>query len=571
MTAKPNSPARFLAATALVFSTSLSAQNEWPTYQANPAHDGVLPISIDPISLKHSWSVKLATSQLGSPCAANSQVYVTGGDKKLRTVDASTGALLWERGFSGAFSVNPPAYANGRVYMQTCNHSSDTYLRCFDAEDGTTIFNAPHAAQWGTYLAPTIADNVAYVNGGSYGGMYAFDATSGSRLWFRALAQYDAWTPAVDAKYAYAYVGGTLSALDRPTGNVVYSIADPNYNWSGYSMDLAPVLAGQDDVLVVYGRRLVRFDLSGRKIHYDIDANFSGQVAVRNGVIYALASGIMQARKQSDGSLMWGFGVASQNLKGEVILTNEHALVRSSTHTYVVDLKTHTQVWSIAEAGNLCVAQGAIFIARADGTLTCVRFAEMPTLSSCEPSRLHYARAMSQVVLRGSAFSGHGQPEVWFDSQPATNVVLVDDKTITCTPPAGAPGSVPVTVGNGLGRRRLDNGFVYYPAQFTTGDHRLNGVVDLTYECETGDQILGLIGIPALPGPYPPFTGDLELSAIFPFVSVLFNFGSQFSISVQIPNDPALRGQAFGLQALAGSQLGANGGAFTNMDIVNIR
>ena len=30
------------------------------------------------------------------------------------------------------------------------------------------------------------------------------------------------WTPAVDANYAYAFVGGILSALDKKTGAVVY-------------------------------------------------------------------------------------------------------------------------------------------------------------------------------------------------------------------------------------------------------------------------------------------------------------------------------------------------------------
>ena len=43
-----------------------------------------------------------------------------------------------------------------------------------------------------------------------------------AELRFRGLAQYDEWTPAVDANYAYAFVGGILSALDKKTGAVVY-------------------------------------------------------------------------------------------------------------------------------------------------------------------------------------------------------------------------------------------------------------------------------------------------------------------------------------------------------------
>ena len=126
----------------------------------------------------------------------------------------------------------------------------------------------------GTLLAPTISDGIAYIDGGYYGGMYAFDARNGQQGWFKDLGQYDEWTPAVNADAVYAYVGGVLTATDKATGATLFEITDPGFEWNGWSMNLAPVLGTANDVLVIHGGRLVRFDLATRTVAYSIAGNF---------------------------------------------------------------------------------------------------------------------------------------------------------------------------------------------------------------------------------------------------------------------------------------------------------
>ena len=69
-------------------------------------------------------------------------------------IKVSDGSEKWSFPLADAYSVNPPTYANGRVYFQRGNHSGDTHLWCLDAATGTLKFAAPHSAQWERYAVP---------------------------------------------------------------------------------------------------------------------------------------------------------------------------------------------------------------------------------------------------------------------------------------------------------------------------------------------------------------------------------------------------------------------------------
>src|SRR5262249_49990661 len=141
------------------------------------------------------------------------------------------------------------------------------------------------------------------------------------------LLQYDEWTPALDTDHAYAYVGGMLSAVNRTTGQVDFTITDPNFSWAGWSMQLAPVLGGMNDVLVINRSRLVRMDLSTKTVLYDINSRFSGQPAVRQGSVYAISAGDLEVRDQITGALQWVWEGAGGALAGSVLVTDSHAIV----------------------------------------------------------------------------------------------------------------------------------------------------------------------------------------------------------------------------------------------------
>ena len=357
----------------------------WETYQGDERHSGYAAISLEPEVFSLRWQKTIAAGiPLNPVAAADGKVFVSLNNSfrsgnALFTLDARDGEVLWSRGFGSPFSVNPPAYGYGNVYIQTGNHSNDTYLWAFDAKTGGLVFKSPHAAQWEQYYAPTIFDGSVYVNGGYYGGMYAFDAFSGQSLWFAPLAQYDEFTPAVDQDHVYAYVGEYspgLYVVDRNTGQPSYSIADRDFKWNGWSMQLAPVLGSMGDVLAIHDGRLIRFDLAGRRIAYQIQASFTGQPSVAKGVVYAINGGALEARNESDGSLRWRWvsptGAATQH----VIVTDTHVFVRTATATHAVELLSGQSVWSIAAVGAMALGEETLYIASAAGVVTAISMPE---------------------------------------------------------------------------------------------------------------------------------------------------------------------------------------------------
>lgn len=367
---------------------SARGTESWPMYQANPAHTGYTPMSLDPSQFSVLWEQVIGTAALNPVTAADGKVFVSqytyfNDTTHLHTLDATTGETMWSKGFGDVFSVNPPSYAYGNVYIQTGNHSNDTYLRAYDADTGSFVFRTPHSAQWERYYAPTVYDGQVYVNGGSYGGMYSFDAYSGEQNWFHGLPQYDEWTPAVDENYAYAYAGTSPSALyvlDRHTGEEVFRISDPNFDWHGWSMDLAPVLGTHDNVLVIQDGRLLSFDLAKREIAWELDGAFSGQVALANEAIYAINAGTLSVRDELTGDSLWGWEVPSGSLRDTLVLTDTHLFTQTSDMIYAIDLVTHNEVWSIPASGHLAMGEGALYVAGSDGLLTAIAVPDPATI-----------------------------------------------------------------------------------------------------------------------------------------------------------------------------------------------
>jgi outer membrane protein assembly factor BamB len=356
----------------------------WTTYQGNALHTGYVPVTLDATQFVESWSMPIGDSgaSLQQATEADGMVYVSQNGyfngQGLYVLNAQDGTILWNLPFPDIFSVNPPAYDDGNVYIQTVNNSGDTWVRAYEADSGTPIFQSAAAAQWENYLAPTIVDHTLYVDGGEYGGMYSFDGKTGAQNWFDAqLAQYDQWTPAVDATEAYTYLGsqfsdesGTFSAVNRVTGVADYTISDPNFVWTGWSMYQAPAIGTQNDALVFNGSRLLSFDLQKHRIRWTQAAGYASQPSVANGTIYIVNNGTLAALDESTGRQLWMWSTPADALSGPVAVTDSHVFVCGHSTTYAIDVDTHQMVWNYPDAGALTLSEGQLLIAGSTGTLT---------------------------------------------------------------------------------------------------------------------------------------------------------------------------------------------------------
>lgn len=351
---------------------------EWETFQGNASHTGHFPLTLDASKFARRWSWNLpagSTATLSPVTAGSGKVFVSASgyftDSTLYALNELDGSLAWQRDFGDVFALNDPAAWGGRVFVATSGHE-DTAMWGLDIADGTVKFRTAFASQWENYLAPTIKDGYVYTNGGYFGGMYAFKGRTGAQRFFANLEQYDLWSPAVDDNYAYAYTGYSFYAVNRVTGERTVTIRNNTFNWSGYALNMSPVLPGDGSVLVVDGiynfvhsNHLIRYDPVQGGEFWRVDGTFTSNPVVSGNTMYVLnsMSNQLEARDLATGAIRWTW-VASNTQEslpvGNLVVTDNLIFVGTNQSTYAIDLATHQPVWSTPDVGSLAISSNKI-------------------------------------------------------------------------------------------------------------------------------------------------------------------------------------------------------------------
>jgi outer membrane protein assembly factor BamB len=364
----------------------LSGGSDWGTFQGNAAHTGFVPVTLNVSAFNRRWKwnapsysgVQWAPSVLVTGAGmfyVSSGPYWSGtsGGHELFAYKEDDGSKVWSHSFGDLQypSTNPPAFSGGKVFIAAGSQSS-TYMFAFDAANGMQAFKAQMASQWEHYFAPTILDGFVYSDGGTYGGMFAFDTTTGSQKFFANADQYDGWTPAVDANHAYSYTAGNLGVYDNQTGALLGTIADPTFSWNGYTTAGAPVLGAAN---VVYAGNLsnksansiVSFDTLNKTIRWSIRGAYSGNPAYASGALFASNSSpfALEVYNETDGSTLWAWTPPAGNSQfvSDVLVTNNLVFVSTDANTFAIDRRTHVPVWTYPASGSLALsANGVLYI-----------------------------------------------------------------------------------------------------------------------------------------------------------------------------------------------------------------
>lgn len=469
--------------------TASAADASWSMFQGNAAHTGYVPVSVNPANFSLLWQKTIDAGVVLNPVTeAEGKVFVSeyGYFSKvgLYVLSATNGNTLWSDDYSGVFSLNPPSYAYGNVYIQNGN-GIGTYsasLTAYQASTGVGLFRSPTSAQWERYLAPTIYDGNVYVDGGTYGGMYSFNATSGTQNWFGYVAQYDGWTPAVDTNYCYAFTGsgdtvpilGEFRMIDRFSGATVHLVIDNGFQWNGYTMNSAVVLGTHSDAFAVnesgsiypyyFGSgRLLKFDLrddgtNQPHIAWALQDHFTGQPTLANGVLYLNDAGTLVAFDELTGARLWAWvPPPSESLTGTIIATDNLLFVGTGAATYAIDLVSHTTVWSYPATGDLALGDGVLYAAGANGTLTAISAQSISVGLVSKPGGPYTVEcqgAPTTVQLDGSGSSDPAGKTLTFhwssDSLAATfNDPSSPTPILTIDTTAAAGCTLTLTVSNG--------------------------------------------------------------------------------------------------------------------------
>jgi len=428
----------------------------WPMYQADSRHTGYVALSQRANQFATRWSRQVGAGYALNPVsAADGRVFCSlvtyfNSGATFFGLDAATGGTLWSQDFGDIFSINPPSYAAGHVYLQTCSNYLNTWFYSFDAATGGFDYRVPFGAQWERYFAPTIFDGNVYVDGGSYGGMYAFEGTSGSQLWYEALPQYDEWTPAVDDEFAYAYVGEYapgLYVVHRTTGALAYMVPDLDFEWDGWSMNVAPVLGRHADVIAVHDGRLINFDTASHAIRWQLARAFTGQPSVAHDAIFAIDAGTLVVLDEVTHARLWSWLPPSGSLVGSMVVTDTHVFASTDNAVYAIDLATHQSVWSRSGGGKLAFANETLYIAGTNGVLTAIAAPRLLQAHAGPDTSVACAGTSGTPVrLDGRGSQAPGAAFLW--SAPG---ISFDDPT-SPTPTGRFPGGrTPVALAVSLG------------------------------------------------------------------------------------------------------------------------
>jgi hypothetical protein len=220
------------------------SSDQWAMSQANAAHTGYVPVTLNPNKFALRWKRSIDCGWR-PVTVAGGRVFFTG--QNLHALDASTGADVWSAAFSD-FIASYPGYADGKVYIETANIAGITaaHLLSYDAATGAPVFESG-AGEIGGIDTPTIFKDNIYMDDLDSRTMCSFDRTYGVEDWDWSVAfSQEGGLLAVDDKWIYTYLDcepgtnpchNTLYVQDRLTGSPVFEIAQSIPNDVGGGAD----------------------------------------------------------------------------------------------------------------------------------------------------------------------------------------------------------------------------------------------------------------------------------------------------------------------------------------------
>ncbi|CAL9307445.1 outer membrane protein assembly factor BamB family protein [Streptomyces sp. SudanB182_2057] len=337
---------------------------------ADPAVPPAPPVPPEPASGWRPWRFRMSNDVWGTPAVAGDLVYVTSFE--VHALDVSTG----RRRFKTRDVAWSMAVADGRV------HASDgPTLYALDAREGTDLWRLPTDA-WVYCLK---ADRGTVVTGTRGGGVQAWEAASGRKLWEITGCQTDFESPeagpAVHDGTVYVWQDARLRALEARTGEErwSYPIGDAA-SCGGVPVRVAPAPDGC--VYISAGTRVLAVEaVSGRvRWHFEAPAVFlsppafaPGPAVTGGGVYLADYLGTVYALDAADGRDRWRIATEARSSVEPVLVAAGHVHVGSGKGLYTLDAVTGTPKWRFQAGGDVvgapAVAEGRIHFGSTDHLL----------------------------------------------------------------------------------------------------------------------------------------------------------------------------------------------------------
>ncbi|MGW5420896.1 outer membrane protein assembly factor BamB family protein [Streptomyces sp. NPDC003943] len=336
---------------------SLPGPAQAPDAQQGPAH-------------WRPWRFRMSNDVWGTPVVDGDLLYVTSFE--VHALDTASG----RRQFKTRDVAWSMAVAQGRI------HGSDgPTLYALDAHDGSERWRL-HTDAWVYSLR---VDRGTVVTGTRGGGVQAWEASNGAKLWELTGAQTDFETPeggpAVHGDTVYVWRDARLFALDARTGTErwSYPIGDAA-SCAHVPVRVAPAEDGC--VYVSAGTRVLSVDVASGHVrwHFEAPAVFlsppafaPGPAVTGGGVYLADHLGTVYALDATTGKDRWRIATEPRQSTEPVLVAAGNVHVGSGSALYTLDAVTGTPKWRFAAGGELIgtpvVADGRVHFGSADHVL----------------------------------------------------------------------------------------------------------------------------------------------------------------------------------------------------------
>ncbi|WP_314174855.1 outer membrane protein assembly factor BamB family protein [Streptomyces winkii] len=316
------------------------------------------------------WRFRMSNDVWGTPVVADELLYVTSFE--VHALDVASGRRRF-RTREVAWSM---AVSDGRV------HASDgPSLYALDARDGSELWRLATDG----WVFSLQVDRGTVVTGTRGGGVQAWDAASGEKLWELGGAQTEFETreggPSVHEGTVYTWGEGRLFALDARTGaeRWSYPVGDASVT-GGVPLRLNPAEDGV--VYVCAGARVHALDGAGgaERWRFEAPAAFlsppafvHGPAVAGGGVYLADYLGTVYAVDTVTGQDRWRIATEARHSTEPVVVSDGLVHLGSGGALYTLDAVSGTPRWRFAAGGDLVgapvVADGRVHFGSADHCL----------------------------------------------------------------------------------------------------------------------------------------------------------------------------------------------------------
>ncbi|GGU89146.1 serine/threonine-protein kinase AfsK [Streptomyces filipinensis] len=316
------------------------------------------------------WRFRMSNEVWGTPAVDGDLVYVTSFE--VHALDVGTG----RRRFKTRDVAWSMAVADGRI------HASDgPTLFALDAREGTDLWRLSTDA----WVYSLKADRGTVVTGTRGGGVQAWEAANGQKLWEITGCQTDFESPEagplVHDGTVYVWQDARLRALEARTGEErwSYPVGDAA-SCGGVPVRLAPAPDGY--VYVSAGTRVLAVEAASGMVrwHFEAPAVFlcppaftPGPAVTGGGVYLADYLGTVYALDATDGRDRWRIATEARSSVEPVLVAAGHVHVGSGKGLYTLDAVTGTPKWRFQAGGDVvgapAVADGRIHFGSTDHLL----------------------------------------------------------------------------------------------------------------------------------------------------------------------------------------------------------